>query len=266
MAYARCGLLVRVEGVRHRGDPQPAQLTAPGVRYSYHLVGHHLTGTQRDRDRVIAGLQRGAVLAHGPPGARQRPGDQLVLVQAEDLAGGRVGPEDQAVGVVVDDALRQGLEQRPVPLLGHGQLGGERLLRPPVEDLRGHVAHQQQHPVSLPVRAAHRLVKALNEDLLGAGHAPGDEQLGLITLERLPGLQHGGDELGAALRRELRQGLLYRPSEQVLAADEVAVRVVCELKNEIRPGQVGHRDRNSREELVQHRQTATRTAPSRNRT
>ena len=90
-----------------------------------------------------------------------------LLVQAEDLAGGRVGPEDQAVGVVVDDPLRQGLEQGPVPLLGRGQLRGQRLLLPPVADLRGHVAHQQQHAVAPPVRAVHRLVQALNEDLLG---------------------------------------------------------------------------------------------------
>ena len=35
----------------------------------------------------------------------------------------------------------------------------------PVVDLLGHLAHQQQHPFYLPVRAAHRLVKALNENL-----------------------------------------------------------------------------------------------------
>ncbi len=87
-----------------------------------------------------------------------------------------------------------------------------------------------------------------------------------MTLERLPGLQYGGDEPGAALRRELRERLPHRPAEQVLAPDELAVRVVSELDHKIRPGQIGHRDRDTREEIVQHRQPVAGTAPPRNGT
>ena len=60
---------VLVARVRHRGDPQPAQLPGPAVRHPQHHVGDHLAGAQRDRDREVAGLERGAVLVHRLPGA-----------------------------------------------------------------------------------------------------------------------------------------------------------------------------------------------------
>ena len=40
---------------------------------------------------------------------------------------------------------------------------------------------------------------------------------------------------------------VYRAPDEVLAADELAVRVVRELEDQFRPGQIGHRDRNGRE-------------------
>ena len=63
------------------------------------------------------------------------------------------------------------------------------------------------------VRAAHRLVKARNENLLGISPAPADEQFVLITLEWLAGLQHADDQFGPALRREFRStSRIGRPS------------------------------------------------------
>ena len=56
------------------------------------------------------------------------------------------------------------------------------------------------------------------------------------------------------------------PAGQVLAADELPVRVVRELEHQIRPGQESRRDRKTGEELMQHRQTVAGTAPPRNRT
>jgi hypothetical protein len=250
---------VLVAGVGHRSDPQPARFPGPAVRHAHHHVGDHLPGAQRDRDRDVARLERGAVVVHH--GGGDRPGDHFLLVEAENLAGRRVGPEDQAVGVVVDDALGQGLEQGLVTLLRRGQLRGKRLLLPPVADLLGHVAQLQQHAVGPPVRAAHRLVKARNENLFGRSLAPADEQLVLITLEWLTGLQHAGDQFGPALRREFRECLPDRPAEQVLAADEPAVRVVGELEDEIRPGHIGYRHRNTGEQLAQHHQPGAGTAP-----
>jgi hypothetical protein len=112
-----------VAGVGNRGDPHPAQLAGPSVpEAGYHAADDH-AGPQRHPHRQVLGRVRRAVLAQRLALRHERPRRQRGQVHAQDLAGRRVHPDDGPVGVVVDDTLRHGLEQRAVPLLRRGAPG-----------------------------------------------------------------------------------------------------------------------------------------------
>ncbi len=65
----------------------------------------------------------------------------------------------------MDDALRHGLEQRPVPLLRGGQVPGQHLQPVPVPDMRGGIGGVQQDPGDGFAGVAHRLAGELHEHL-----------------------------------------------------------------------------------------------------
>ena len=111
---------------------------------------------------------------HGMPRGSQRPADHRVRVNAQDLARGRVRLDDQPVGSTVNDTLRQGLEQRTVPVLRHGQLLGQRLLAEPVPDMRGDVGREHQYPGNGAVGAGYRLIDEVDKHLLGPVTATAD--------------------------------------------------------------------------------------------
>ena len=112
-----------IPGIRDRGDPHPAQFAGLPVPKTDDHPGDDLTGPQRYRHWQVFRGERRTVLAHCPSLADNRPRCHRGRIHAQYLAGGRVHTDDRPVGVVVDDTVRHGLEQRPIPLLRRGILG-----------------------------------------------------------------------------------------------------------------------------------------------